>query len=387
MSSTTLRNALPLLAANQAQKHVTHNEALLAIDTLLHLSVVSADVNTPLPAPNEGEAVIIGTAPSGGFSGHAGKLAVWRDGAWRIFAPAEGWLAHVAADNRMLLRAGNAWTDLSVHSTSHLGINATASPADRLVVRAPNSLFSHEGAGHQVKVNKAAPADTATLLFQTAWSGRAEMGLAGSDHWQVKVSADGAGWSNAMTVRNSDGAVGIGTDPTHRLTMRGGFARLGWNLINTEEVNGASSMELMALGTGDRHAYLSFHASPAYGDYHARLIRIAGADGQFCMINRGQSGIGLINEHNAPIYFDAANTRLATLTGNGDLGIGTTTPTTRLHVAGPVRLGNYLANALPDPASSGAGSIIYVHNANGGPVLAFSDGTAWLRSTDRTVVS
>ena len=34
MTDTTPRSGLPLLAAAQAQKHVTHNEALLQLDAL-----------------------------------------------------------------------------------------------------------------------------------------------------------------------------------------------------------------------------------------------------------------------------------------------------------------------------------------------------------------
>ena len=62
-----------------------------------------------------------------------------------------------------------------------LGVNAVADEVNRLAVASEASLFSHDGAGHQVKVNKAAAGDTASLLFQTGWSGRAEMGTTGSD--------------------------------------------------------------------------------------------------------------------------------------------------------------------------------------------------------------
>ncbi|GAA5540228.1 hypothetical protein Brsp02_00826 [Brucella sp. NBRC 113783] len=36
------------------------------------------------------------------------------------------------------------------------------------------SLFNNAGAGHQIKVNKQAATDTASLLFQTSWTGYAE---------------------------------------------------------------------------------------------------------------------------------------------------------------------------------------------------------------------
>jgi hypothetical protein len=68
-------------------------------------------------------------------------------------------------------------------------------------------LLNHDGAGHQLKLNKAAAAETASLLYQTAFSGRAEMGLAGDDDFTIKVSADGAQWNNALSIAADTGVV------------------------------------------------------------------------------------------------------------------------------------------------------------------------------------
>jgi hypothetical protein len=70
-------------------------------------------------------------------------------------------------------------------------------------------LFNHAGAGHQHKINKAAAGDTASLLFQTATSGRAEMGTAGDDDFHLKVSADGSTWKEAIVIDRSTGAVSM----------------------------------------------------------------------------------------------------------------------------------------------------------------------------------
>ena len=78
--------------------------------------------------------------------------------------------------------------------TGLLGVNAAPDAANRLAV----GLLSHDGAGHQLKMDKAAAGDTGSLLFQTGWSGRAEMGCAGSDAFSVKVSEDGASWRTAL---------------------------------------------------------------------------------------------------------------------------------------------------------------------------------------------
>jgi hypothetical protein len=76
MSETT-NLALPLMEAAQAQKHVTHNEALRCIDTLLQLSVLEREIGTPPGAPLDGQRWIVQAAPSptGAWAGHGGHVA------------------------------------------------------------------------------------------------------------------------------------------------------------------------------------------------------------------------------------------------------------------------------------------------------------------------
>ena len=93
-------------------------------------------------------------------------------------------------------------------SALYLGLGGvTADATNRLSINAPASLFNHAGAGHQVKLNKSAATDTGSFLFQTGFSGRAEFGLTGSDDFQIKVSADGATWYNAVQLERTSGRV------------------------------------------------------------------------------------------------------------------------------------------------------------------------------------
>lgn len=54
--------------------------------------------------------------------------------------------------------------------------------------------------------------------------------------------------------------------------------------------------------------------------------------------------------------------------------------------SGPAKLKSYTVAGVPT-ASSYTGAMIYVSNESGGAVPAFSDGTNWLRVTDRTIIS
>jgi hypothetical protein len=58
MSDATTRLLLPYILAAQAQKHVTHNEALQILDGLVQLSVLDRDL------PRRREALLMATATS-----------------------------------------------------------------------------------------------------------------------------------------------------------------------------------------------------------------------------------------------------------------------------------------------------------------------------------
>ncbi|ROU02997.1 DUF2793 domain-containing protein [Histidinibacterium lentulum] len=203
--------ALPLLLPGQAQKHVTVNEALSRLDAVVQLSVLSRALSAPPSAPVPGDRYIVAGGASGTWSGMDGHLAVAEaGGGWLFLAPAAGWRAWVADEERGVLHDGAEWRADAAISADRLGINATASETERLAVAAETSLFTHDGGGHRMKLNKAAGGDTASLLFQTGWSGRAEIGTAGSDDLSIKVSGSGSGWLTALTAEAASGSVAIG---------------------------------------------------------------------------------------------------------------------------------------------------------------------------------
>ncbi|MHA7898284.1 MAG: DUF2793 domain-containing protein [Henriciella sp.] len=213
---------LPYLLPNQAQKHVTLNESLRALDALVQLSVISRSEVTPPASPEDGDRYIVADGGTSAWAGWDGHVASFQDGSWRGHVPQAGWMAWVEADNGQVVFDGSAWIKPTLDAASIWGINATADAFNRLAVRAPASLFDHEGGGHQLKINKASESDTASLLFQTGYSARAEIGLVGNDDFKIKVSADGATFPNSICVQSDSGFIGIGTDsPTAHLHLNG----------------------------------------------------------------------------------------------------------------------------------------------------------------------
>jgi Protein of unknown function (DUF2793) len=219
----SLHLTLPLLAAAQAQKHVTHNEALTLIDALMHLSVLDRDLAVAPASPNPGDRYLVAGSPSGAWAGQAGKIAHYLDAIWQFAAPQAGWRAWVMDENQLIVFDGSAWRSASnFQNIAMLGINATADAANRLALNATATLFNHAGNGHQLKLNKNLAGDTASLLYQTGFSGRAEIGTTGDDKLHVKVSSNGSSWFEALVMDGANGHVGIGTPtPTVRLDVAG----------------------------------------------------------------------------------------------------------------------------------------------------------------------
>ncbi|PZM14035.1 DUF2793 domain-containing protein [Rhizobium tubonense] len=215
MSDQTNNLALPYILPSQAQKHVTHNEALQRLDAIVQLTIAARSA-TPPPSPVEGACYLIDASSAGAWAGKSGLLALRQDGAWIFIQPRDGWQAWFRADARLRVLLAGQWqeTGLPANGAMHtLGINATADTATRLAVSAAATLFNNAGNGHQIKVNKQALADTASLLFQTNWSGRAEMGIAGNDDFAIKVSPDGNGWQTGLQISSK----GIVTTPNRPL--------------------------------------------------------------------------------------------------------------------------------------------------------------------------
>lgn len=231
--SVSNRLALPFIDAAQAQKHVTHNEALAALDALVHLSAIARDVAAPPADPNEGDRYLVGAGASGAFAGHTNSIAAFDDGGWSFLAPRAGWRVHVASENLLLLHDGAAWMDAGlsvreVQNLTRLGVGAEADASNPLAAKLNGALLAARAANEggtgdmRLALNKSAPSNTVSQIYQTNYSGRAETGLAGDDRFRLKVSADGASWTEALSVDPATGAVSL----PHTAGVANGLATL-----------------------------------------------------------------------------------------------------------------------------------------------------------------
>ncbi len=193
---------LPLILPAQAQKHVTHNEALRLLDILVQLTVLDRDLNAAPATPTEGDRYIVGPNPTGVWAGQAGRIAAFWGGIWLFIQPREGWTARILDEGVQVSSSGTEWlrSDTAPETTARLGIGTAPDATNRLAVASPASLFTHAGTDHRMVLNKAAATDTASILLQSGYSGRAEIGLSGSNDLAVKVSADGSAFTTALAI-------------------------------------------------------------------------------------------------------------------------------------------------------------------------------------------
>jgi hypothetical protein len=103
----TPRLALPLIAAGQSQKDVTHNEAVLALDRMVALAVASRSVATPPAAPQVGACYIVPAGAAAAWGQPVDSIVHWQGAAWLAQTPRDGQIAMVADEAIMLVFLGS----------------------------------------------------------------------------------------------------------------------------------------------------------------------------------------------------------------------------------------------------------------------------------------
>ena len=194
MSDTT-RLGLPLMDAAQAQKHVTHNEALVRLDALTHLSV-GARADAPAGVNSEGARFLVSQTPAGAFVGHGDQVACYQDGGWLFLAPKAGWRVYLEDVFSLQVFDGSSWREIAsgrgpLDQFARLGVGTASDAGNPFSAKLNNALFAslsvaEGGSGDlRFKLNKEGIGKSVSQLYQSNWSGRAETGLLGDDVFRI----------------------------------------------------------------------------------------------------------------------------------------------------------------------------------------------------------
>ena len=219
MSDSTTNLLLPYLMAAQAQKHVTHNDALRLLDGLVQLSAKSRGLTAPPADPSDGDRYIVASGATGIWAGWDLNVALWIDGAWLRLPPRKGWQAWVEDEAVLLVRNGAVWETVlptAFDDLTRLGIGMAASAGSPFSAKLNSALWTalyagDGGSGDLTQtLNRETVGDDAGLILQTDFSTRALIGMFGSNQLRIAVSPDGSSFRDALGI---DPATGITSQP------------------------------------------------------------------------------------------------------------------------------------------------------------------------------
>ncbi|MFH1722946.1 MAG: hypothetical protein ABH950_10135 [Candidatus Altiarchaeota archaeon] len=159
---------------------------------------------------------------------------------------------------------------------------------------------------------------------------------------------------------NAGGNVGIGTNSPGALLDVEGTAHIDDTIISSP------SIELNSGGSGGRYAFIDFHGDDTYTDYGLRIIR--GTDGQNTRSDINHRGTGtfyLTNQDAADMVFKTFNAERVRIKSDGNVGVGTSSPSEKLDVFGSIRL----SLNSDDAVDFGYGTKVWRRSSNGSLVL------------------
>ncbi|CAN5137781.1 DUF2793 domain-containing protein [soil metagenome] len=202
-NDATPRLSLPFVAAGQAQKHITVNEALGKLDGLVQLAVQSRTVVAQPASPADGTIHILpsGATGSAWLDMAAGLLARHADGAWEALTPKVGWLAWVIDEGLALIHDGAGWTPLS---STFKALTAARSPflaATRFEIVEQEVTLS----GASVATTVLIPARAIVLGVST----RTSVAITGATSYSCGVSGDVGKFGSSLGVAKNANNVGV----------------------------------------------------------------------------------------------------------------------------------------------------------------------------------
>ena len=191
----TPRLSLPVIEAAQAQKHVTHNEALTLLDALTQLAVESRTLTAPPGSPVEGACYIPASGASGAWTGWDAQIALFSGGGWVRILPVSGLKAWVKGERLTVTYEDGVWRD-GIALTAHGG---------RVTLRAREEEVTLAGA-YVETVDTAFIPDRAIVLGVAS---RTTLAVTGASSYGVGTASDTTKFGNLLGTALGSTNIGV----------------------------------------------------------------------------------------------------------------------------------------------------------------------------------
>jgi Protein of unknown function (DUF2793) len=186
---------LPLLVAEQAQKHVTHNEALTLLDALVQLAVESRTLTAPPSSPAEGDCYIPAAGASGAWSGFDLQIMAFAGGDWLRIVPQPGMKAWVKSERLTVTFEDGVWRDGA----------ALTEYGGRITLRAKEEELTLTGAFVETADTAFIP-DRAIVLGVAA---RTTVAITGASSYSVGISGEADKFGDLLGIALGSSNVGV----------------------------------------------------------------------------------------------------------------------------------------------------------------------------------
>jgi len=209
MSETSARLNLPYIQPSQAQKHVTHNEAIRQLDALVQMAAQSDSETSPPEKVSHSECYIIPENASGEWAGHETELAVYENQGWIYYVPKAGWVAYVQALNALKVFDGSKWRSIETGDNAKeltFSNGPSLTQARRFAVATSEALWTTDEkdttskGGHIQILNKSSRDADLGFVFQREYQTTALLGQFGSKHFRLTTASSPNTFRGALVI-------------------------------------------------------------------------------------------------------------------------------------------------------------------------------------------
>jgi hypothetical protein len=331
---------------------------------------VTSSTSTPSAAFLGGNVGIGTTSPAykldvSGILASGGSPIAWFSGNYnRIYEPAGNPALYLGNNSdpanyydnntHFFRNRGGSSTYAVIEGNGNLGIGTTSVTEAIHVYRAANSIIRLQAGGGNVSGVRMDDASSSGYLLKNRTSDTTNNALAGALYTYTDSNKAFQHIHNGTPLFTilSGGNVGIGTtSPAYKLDVSG-TGRVGDVFLITTATTSDARLEIGSGRSGNGNSYLDLIGDATYTDYGLRLIRYdSGANANSRLEHKGTGQLQLFSTEAGSVTISTTSTERMRVDSSGNVGIGTTSPVSKLHVYGVgtfgssaeyVTLGSYL---------------------------------------------